>query len=168
MMGEGYFRVKENSWEEGYIEYKVDTIKSQDVNIIFDDWHDGYVAFSMGEKRLKDIKDKDFAELIKGRVNDISGVEGYLMEVDLWRKNTDGSYEEIYIEREDRGFFLQQWKLSKNRFDGSKPCYYHDADTQPRSNLKLFGKNELKSIEVIEPEHRLHFFITCGLQKNEG
>lgn len=156
--------MQENQWKNGYIEYKVEEIKDPSEKINFAQWHDGYVAFSKGEKRFKDndIKGKNFAEFIKDRVEDINGVDGYLMEVDLWRKNSDESYEEISIEREDRGFLVQQWKLSESKFDGSKPCYYRDANTQPRANLKLFKENELKSIEVIEPEYRLHFFITCG------
>lgn len=155
---------KENIFSDGFITYTVETKSTHELpsGFSFNDWDDGYAAFSNCEKRLKDIKGRDFSELVKDRVTGISGAEGYLMEVDLWRRNSDGTYEEISIEREDRGFLVQQWRLSKNNFDGGEPCYYCEADTQPRSNLRLFEKDELRSMEVIMPEHRLHFFLTAG------
>lgn len=159
--------MKENRWEEGYIEYTV-TQNSDEINSLnLSDWKDGYIAFSNWEYRLNnDIKKLSLQEIMgkqlkNNKISCIKEAEGYLMEINLW-KQTNGVYEEISIEREDSGFLAQHWRLSTKESEGSKPCYYRDADTQPRANLKLFEKKELKSIEVIEPENRLHFFITTS------
>lgn len=146
-----------NKFEKGFVSYTV-TSKVPD-NLSFNSWADGYIAFSKGEMRLNEIKYRDFSELIKNRITGISGVDGYVMEINLWKSNGDGSYEEISIEREDKGFFIQSWKLSKNEIDDGIMCYYREVNTQPRGN-SIF--KELKAIEVIVPEYRLHFFITKG------
>lgn len=147
-------------FKEGFVTYTVTYELPSDFS--FNGWDDGYAAFSMGEKRMKDIKERDFLELVQDRVTGINGVEGYLMEVDLWRSNSDRSYEEISIEREDKGFLVHQWKLETNTTNNSN-CYWRFAETQPRGN-SILNKESLKSIEVIVDEHRLHFFITTSVR----
>ena len=188
------------NYEEGFVEYTV--TYELPSGFSFSGWDDGYIVFSKGEKLLKDIlcdiKDKNPAEIFEDKVKGINGVQGYLMEVDLWR-HKDGVYEEISVEREDRGFLVQQWKLDTGMKNNaakevinnapsslSSPaggvdsnvsppltggdkgegvlcylCYWRFAVTQHRGN-SIFESEPLKSIEVIVPEHRLHFFITCG------
>jgi hypothetical protein len=163
----------------GYLEYEVKIAASPDevINLLgkdgFSGWHDGYVAFSKGEKRLKGdtLKASNLNTLLTKPPEDngLKDVEGYLMEIDLWRTNGGWSYEEISIEREDRGFFCQKWTLytSLEAFQAhSQPncyyCYYRQAETMPILQEKLFDKDDLLSMEVIVPAQRLHFFITSG------
>lgn len=155
-------------FKDGFVTYTVTRELPSDFS--FSGWDDGYVAFSKGEKPLKDIlanidiKDKSFVDVINNKIDGIYGVEGFLMELDLWRNNNDGAYEEISIERNDSGFLVQEWKL-ETKSEKDRNCYWRMVDTSPRDN-SIFKDLELKSIEVVYPENRLHFFLTVGGDKN--
>lgn len=131
-------------------------------------WHNGFLAFSKGEKKLSDVQGKDIKTLFSEKVSDIEGVVGYLMEVGLWRCSNGLLLEEVSIEREDRGFFCQRWSLHTDKStDGGNTkcykCYYREAKTQPitRGDKGLF-RGKLSSIEVIVPDRRFNIFITTG------
>lgn len=148
----------EREFYEGFIKYQVKFEIEDEIELR--DWDDGYIAFSNGEKRLKELLSmfsiSTISELLQLKFNPVDGIEGYVVEVDLWRSRNN-VYEEISIEREDRGFLLQHWILSQKELENSKPCYLREVETLPRKN-SLFKR--LSSIEVIIPEFRLHFFIT--------
>lgn len=163
-------------FKEGFVAYTVAHELPPDFSL--DGWDDGYIAFSNKEFPVNNkIKGMPFKDIIKVRYNKgnlppdaLKDAEGYLMELDLWR-HKDGVYEEISIEREDRGFLVQHWKLYADGKEGDGyeatgnkgkfNCYYYwrVAETKPRGN-SIF--KDLKSIEVVYPEHRLHFFLTVG------
>ncbi len=159
-----------DSFDKGYIDYTVEKKNIDDLekeNIDLSTWGDGYLAFSNKELRLTDLPgDSDINTLLKDKITNINGIEGYLMEINLWGKNNE-AYEEISIEREDSGFLYQRWKLHTELKENHEPnCYYRKVDTLPRKPIagaeRLFNSNELKSIEVIVSSGRLHFFITTG------
>lgn len=155
---------------DGFIKYDVLVLDTPELqkehldNIGLSDWADGYLAFSNTEKRLSDLKTHNLPDLFsKG----LSGVEGYLMEVDLW-KNKNGIYEEVSIEREDDYLLLQMWTLDAT--SQMKNCYYRKVETIPRGSTlqptrslqPTFKDKDLNSLEVVFPEKRLHFFISAG------
>jgi len=132
------------------------------------EWNDGYAAFSRGEVRLTGVPNIKVPDLSNEKVSGVNGVEGYLMELNLWRHDGEGIFEEIIIEREDGGYFCQYWKLNTKSTTRETNCYYRQAETFPRKTIggrkPLFADNEMRSLECIVPEHRLHFFITTGKQ----
>ncbi|MEE4358313.1 MAG: hypothetical protein V2I97_17720 [Desulfococcaceae bacterium] len=157
-------------FSKGFLSYKSGMKNASDIDIDFPQWKDGYIAFSNTEKRLKhtDISEITYADPVPGI--------GYVMEIDLWKKDKD-VWEEIALEREDKGFFYQHWKLFGNGktddpdLEKADCCFWRMADTLVRKPVRkdssIFGdtkKNDLvlKTIEVICPQHRLHFFITAG------
>ncbi len=159
------------SFREGLIHYSVVTadstvkLKEHLYTINLNEWTDGCVAFPRGEKRLADMpKDIGIEALAEDEVKSLVGIDGYLMEVDVWREKA-GVYEEIAVEREDRGWFCQKWTLRTGEFKGASegyfPCYWRVVETMPISK-GLFKNRELTSVEVVVPEERLHFFITKG------
>ena len=158
-------------FREGRLEYLSFTISNPSempLYVVFESpWRDGYATFSRGEVRLAMLGSHTAAHLWEERVNNLPDCEGFLMEMDLWRDDGKGTYEEISIEREDDGFFCQYWRLEMS---GNKQanCYFRRAKTEPRRPLggrpSLFGEGELLSWECVVPEHRLHFFITTGRQ----
>lgn len=161
----------DNGFKEGNIDYKVasgvtpaalaDTVKGS--------WEDGFVAFANGEKRLGDISEIPldavfFAQKINGRLD--QKIEGYVAELNLWRKE-ESLMLEISAEREENTFFVQSWKLDTAPAPGTGNCWYREAATRTGSHHKdgrrIFS-DELKTIEVVWPEKRLNFFITRGDQ----
>ena len=89
-------------------------------------------------------------------------------------------YEEIFLKREEQSsFFLQKLRLVPaykrlshiGMIDTLKGewhmCYWRPANTRPRSSKKekgIFrGTDLLKSMEVVLPEMRCHFFLTTGI-----
>jgi hypothetical protein len=153
----------ENDFIDGYLVYEVCTEPVPRFEL--SEWSDGYLAFSNAERRLSELKSVGAAPLLAGRVLGIDGVEGYLMEVNIWRCR-DGVYEELSVEREDRGFYVQRWRLETREPAGKSPnCYFRPAPTKPRKNSGLFSEDDLRSVEVVCPETRLQFFITCGGSK---
>lgn len=158
--------MKNNGFIDGFLVYECESKSIENLlkDYDFAGWDDGYLAFSKGERQLQDIKDK-IKDLIKGdkqgKVAGLEGIYGYLMEIDLWRKNGDCP-EEISIERDDNGFYCQRWNLFK-KVPPEKyyDCLYRTVDTFPRRN-SIFKDQPLESIEVIVPQNRFHFFITTG------
>ncbi|MCP4346239.1 MAG: hypothetical protein GY795_12030 [Desulfobacterales bacterium] len=146
-------------FEDGFIKYTVQHFENVDElpKEINSEWDDGYVSFSKTEKRFEK---EDILSLL---------TQDDFTEIDLWRKGSD-MYEEIAVEREDRGFFFQHWQLftkekQKPEGDNICRCYYRNAETVPRKPIEtkaVFQDNQLNSIEVICPDNRLHFFITAG------
>lgn len=126
----------------------------------FKEWNDGYAAFSSKELRLEELKLplQDLEGRVDGKIHDI---KGYLMEVGIWRE--DGKIaEEVYIEREDRGFYLEQWKLMMDGSSGGSeghPCLWRKANVMAGKG-RIFQRGDLSAIEVIVPDYRLHIFLS--------
>lgn len=165
-----------NNFEDGWLDYQVFSIAGpeelpQEIGWRLP-WDDGCIAFSRGEVPLADIADLGAPNLWNERAKGIEGVEGYLMEFDLWRHDAKGIFEEISIEREDGGFICQHWWLDTGETKETN-CYYRQAKTLARRPIRhpigreaLFdGAGLLLSLECIMPDHRLHFFITTGRSK---
>lgn len=164
------------SFSKGVIQHEVLTALTAEKviekigNLSDSQWTDGYLAFSNGECRKIKLDKQDIRTLLGnnrfGKENSVTGfseAEGYLIEIGLWRGNGD-SAEEIYVEREDSGFFVQTWKLFKKSAEGNaeqETCYYRLVDTLPRGN-SLIRDAISKAYEVVVPLKRLHFFITVG------
>ena len=157
-----------SEFQDGYLIYtcELKTLESVCADIDFTGWDDGYLAFSNKELRMREIS-AGIESLLQGdelgKVTTIDGVEGYLMEVDLWR-GADNGFEEISLERGDEGILCSRWKLATHKpGEGIKyyPCRWRQVATFPRAN-SIFHNHELQSIEVIVPENRFHFFITKG------
>ncbi|RMG04484.1 MAG: hypothetical protein D6726_03275, partial [Nitrospirae bacterium] len=155
----------QEGFQKGFLIYEVLQVETP-VSVNPDQWDDGYLAYSTVEERLSAVKgkDKDLKTLFSSHTGD-SG-RGYLMEADLWRER-DGVYEEMSIEREDGNFLIQTWRLYGSAEtppeQGALRCFYRHTKTMPRGlslERGLFKEEELKSIEVVVPERRLHFFIT--------
>lgn len=159
-------------FSKGFLVYQVSQI--QQVAETFLDksaWANGFYAFSHKEVAMRevDVSQLTGTDLYHSRV-DIDNESTYLNEINLWR-HQDGCFEEIVLEREDRYFILQQWRLYtqgiektddlKKKLPPSYPCYFKKTDTIP-DKTALFGPNELVSLEIIVPEKRLHFFLTTG------
>lgn len=170
-----------NEFSDGFLAYEAGPVlEPNEVAAklgVLSDWSGGFLAFSAGvsldgsgnaqpgEAVLDEkLKRRDIATLLGHKVENIPGVQGYLMELNLWRKPADGIAEEVCVEREDGGFFYQQWTLRGNKETVSSsqemPCYFRKAETFPRGN-SIFKKS-LSSVEVIVPRDRLHFFLTTG------
>lgn len=129
------------------------------------EWRDGYVAFANGEKRIAELAGIPLdATFLTQRINGrISGIEGYVTELNLWRINGQ-VVEEIAAEREENSFYLQHFTLETKPETGGN-CWHRDADTRPGSHHKggrhLF-RDKLSSVEVVWPEKRMNIFITRG------
>ncbi len=156
-----------NKFEDGIVGYEIYKVESEKIASLVDieafREGGGYIAFSNCEKRLNEIphKDTSIKDLFVDRCDAIQGVEGFLMEIGLWRDN-DGVFEEISIEREDHGFLFQRWTLAKSpdKVKGVE-CFFRNINTTVRSSrCSIFAEGELGTIEVICPGKRLHFFIT--------
>lgn len=123
----------------------------------------GFIAFATSEHLFAALNGKSLdARFLGERVQGLAGAEGYVSEVNLWRK--DGAVlEEIAAEREENTFYVQEWRLEMAPIAGSGDCWYRAAATSSGSHHKggkrLFS-GELKSIEVIQPDKRLNFYLT--------
>jgi hypothetical protein len=128
-------------------------------------WDDGFAAFGNDERRLADLGGTNaLSGLLQGRISNQPNLEGFLMEVGLWR-NDGACYEELSLEREGDDFFVQHWRfwLTTGGQQDGQPCYYREAATFVRGNLhKLFPENAISTYEVIVPEDRLRFYLTKG------
>lgn len=154
-MNNNEFRNGNAVYESGY--KSIDEIEV----INLQEWLDGYIAFSKGEVRLNQFTPSSFKGLLEIRNQTITGVEGYISEINLWRK-LDDVWEELSIEREDSGFFFQCFLISEAP-DNQGNCFFRKARTFRRENSIIdFSEENLESIEVIMPSNRLHFFITAG------
>jgi len=126
-------------------------------------WDNGYLAFSNREILYADLPaGRLSAALLRDRVTDLEGIEGYLMEIDLWR-NCDGRLEELVAERADCGWQVQQWTLRTDVAEDEGNCWYRPAATRPGGHhhgRELF--EQLSTIEVVWPERRLNIFLGRG------
>lgn len=167
-------------FSKGLIEHEV--LSGQNAEAVinkigdYSKWTGGYFAFSRGECSKDMLGDIDIISKLLGnnrfnpKTNPLSGfpeADGYLMEVGLWREEGN-IVEEIHVEREDSGFFVQTWKLIKNpevNDDEHKVCYYRLVNVLPRGNSNI--KDAISKVyEVILPLKRLHFFIMAGGDKS--
>lgn len=161
--------MRDNAFEGAWLDYEILTLNADEAAALLQpsEWDDGFLAFSNTEMRLKDLpRGLSSFDLCCKSIDGLDGVEGYLMEADLWRRRGE-VFEEISLEREHRCFFFQKWKVRLVTGKEKSNCYWQLAKTFARtpigSGKDLFGKgNLLPSIEVIQPETRLHFFITTG------
>lgn len=146
------------SFQPGYIEFKseyIDKLESLDF-LQNKDW-DGYVAFSNVEIRYSDFLKKGLS-IISGKINGVEGIEGYIMEIGLWKAYEDYC-EEIYIERMETRFLFQKYKLYYIKENPN--CYWREVRTCKRENIKIWEPNDLsEAIEVVIPDLRMHIFIT--------
>ena len=152
--------VDAKDFKQGFIKFSANkTDKTEILNLLedFEDFKDGFIAFSNIEKRAHEIN-KDFNELLNGRITGLPNVEGYLTEMDLW-KNTESEYFEIYIERVENGFYYNYFHLiSEKSKEGYENCLYREMKIYPVKSL--FKPGDLSGIEVIIPEKRINIFIT--------
>lgn len=157
-------------FQDGYLVYEVKVISEPGSlpPILKQHWDDGYVAFSRGEIRwnnfLKNFSGK-WTDLLTQR-HFMKGIEGYIMEIDLWRDEAGILYEELSLEREDGGFLFQLFKLHVDKAtlgtDHAFECYYRycrHAYTISRAK-PIFNTGELSFVEVIVPDYRLNIFLT--------
>jgi len=160
-----------SEFQDGFITYESGIRKPGDFGTIAaQEWDNGYLAFSNREIRWRERNGHPLIDLFEGKADGkIQDVKGYLMEVGLWRSENDRMFEEVCIEREDRGLFFQRWILITAGFKLEKPtdyCYYRKAQTMAggwhSKKHRIFENKDLKSIEVVVPKTRLHFFITTG------
>ena len=157
-----------NDFNHGFLRYETGMKNAELLDSIIEmpRWDDGYVAFSELEKRIDDLGDTpiSFTDRIHGL--------GFVTEIDVWRHG-DGVWEELVLEREDHGYFIQHWTLfdqAETRPENTRPCFWRRADTRARKPLGtpgIFsdsqkGETLLASLEVICPDKRLHFFLTTG------
>jgi hypothetical protein len=158
--------MNQTMFNEGHIEYTSEfkSLKDfEDLRNLFVEWNDGFLVFSNEEFRVANFKDKNAYDLLKGRIEGIRNVEGYLNEINLW-KNDGRQFEELVIEREDDGFYCQQWVLNTEAKDGKDTNCYCRRGISPVLGNKtgFFDNKSLATYEVITIANRLHFFITIG------
>jgi hypothetical protein len=157
-----------NDFNHGFLRYETGMKDPESLDAIIEmpRWDDGYVAFSELEKRIYDLDDTPIS--MTDRIHGL----GFVTEIDVWRHG-DGVWEELVLEREDHGYFMQHWTLfveAETRPENTRPCFWRRANTWARKLLGtpgLFsdsqkGEPRLTSLEVICPEQRLHFFLTTG------
>lgn len=154
-----------DGFRKGKISYTVKTLTPEELALfIKKEWTDGFIAFSNSELRLRDAKAALNSDNLSGRVNGISGAEGYVMEIGVWMREGNTLYE-LSAEREDNKFFVQSWELNTMPFDEDVNCWHKEADTEAGSHhnkaRKLFA-GKLNSVEVVCRDYRLNFYITKG------
>lgn len=156
--------MSKRDFRNGRLEYEAGPVDAGAVDLDLSQWEDGFLAFSTAEVRLSGIRDRFRKDWLEGEIDPFEAFDGYLMEIDLWRKN-GGVFEELVLEREDDGFYRQYWRLSTDPSVEAPNCFWQEAGTrvrEPIDTAPLFSGGDLRSIEVIMPTHRLHFFITAG------
>ncbi|OPY70134.1 MAG: hypothetical protein A4E57_00774 [Syntrophorhabdaceae bacterium PtaU1.Bin034] len=157
----------DREFKPGFVTYETGSRTTGEVRALIDDpkWSDGYLTFSRQELPLRTVSAKPLSALLAGKVSGIKDgkgeeIQGYLMEADLWCKR-EGGYEEVSIERDDAVFYLQKWDLETGRAVGTENCYWREVDILRHQKSRIFS-DDIKAIEVIVPERRLHFFLTAG------
>ena len=155
-----------NQYQSGYVEFEQGHMPISQLDSFGKTfWDDGNVAWSRGEKRWREAEGKSsFSELFANKRLNEGGVEGFAMEADLWRySKSEGVAEELVIEREDDRFFYQRWTLyPEGKKEEKDNCFWKNVRVILRPHLKLFNANNMECIEVIQPEHRLHTYLTRG------
>lgn len=159
--------MKNNGFKEGKLTYTTAAeMTPEDLStLLAGGWADGFVAFAASEKRLNDLEDVAFdPRFLSERAQGISGAEGYVTEINLWRKNAK-VHEEVAAERQENTWYVQHWILSTDTVGDGATCWYRDAQTRTGSHhmggKRLFS-DRLATIEVVWPEKRLNFYITRG------
>jgi len=153
-------------FRNGRLVYEAGPVDLSEIDLDLSQWADGFLAFSTAEARLSGIRNRYTQDWLTGEIDPFEAFDGYLMEIDLWRKS-GGVFEELVLEREDDGFYRQYWKLSTDPAVEDANCLWQAAATQVRDSIDTapvfdLKSNDLRTIEVIAPKHRLHFFITAG------
>lgn len=153
--------MKSEKFQDGYLEY---VSSNQDHAFVLDkvgsleDWENGFLVFANREIKLSKT-DFSLKEVINQRVTtmtagSLTGAEGYLMEINLWRRNEE-HWEEIVAERQGTQFFVQQWQLSKSNSAKASNCSFRPVDT-----WYALSRTKCPTLEVVCSRERLHFFIT--------
>lgn len=153
-----------DAFQDGILLYQADQVSIDGGVPNLSEWDDGFIAFSDGEIRLDQAREVVPEHLFADRVAENKPFSGYVMEVDLWRQR-EGAFEELVLEREDSGLYRQYWKLRPSAEAGETNCYFRTAATRRRSPIErasVFATDDLRCLEVIHPENRLHFFIPIG------
>lgn len=133
--------------------------------LLSEEWRDGYMSFSLGELLYQGALRHATANWTHDPITTVQGVEGYLMELNLWRTTTQGLREEVTWEREEKGFWVERLTLDPDPAKGAHNCWYRNARTFPMPNspfARLRGGQPLAGVEVIVKEKRLNYFITTG------
>jgi hypothetical protein len=160
------------NFNDGFLRYEtgMKQAESPDSFVDISQWEDGYIAFSELEKRIHDLGDMEFS--LTDRIHGL----GFVTEIDVWRHG-NGVWEELVLEREDHGYFMQHWTLfdqAENRPEKTRACYWRQAETTARKPLGNPGifcaspkkDSPLHALEIICPDQRLHFFLTTGESKD--
>lgn len=159
-----------SEFQNGYLIYDVKIVSDPMyiLPVLKEHWYEGYVAFSKGEMRWSSFVQNfsgEWDKLLEGR-HSLKGVEGYIMEINLWRDEAGIIYEEFSLEREDNGFFSQRFQLHTDKDTVGErkamECYYRyckNAFTITRSK-PLFKTGDLNFIEIVVPDFRLNIFLT--------
>ncbi len=182
------------AFNNGHLDYTANHVESleesmMDVKIsswILGTWDDGYIAFSNTERRLAAVI-HDLPSMLLIPDQRVAGDQGYWMEIALWRPATrlrelaqeSGGWqgfqpsinEELVLEREDDGFYMQYWKLDRDPGRADHNCCFRDIRVFPRAARKalaeegpFFAEGELGATEVILLDKRLHFFLSRRLR----
>lgn len=157
-----------NDFNHGFLRYETGMKNPELLDAIIEmpRWADGYVAFSELEKRIDDLDDTSIS--MTDRIHGL----GFVTEIDVWRHGA-GVWEELVLEREDQGYFMQHWTLfeqAETRPENTRNCFWRRAVTWARKPLGTPGifstsqkkESRLTCLEVICPDQRLHFFLTTG------
>jgi len=157
--------MSDNEFKKGLLVYKATSMSPGELAAIINgSWKDGYVAFATTEKRLNQLSIAMDEVFFRERIQGVTGAEGYVTEVNVWR--TDKSIiEEIAAEREENSFYVQHWLLETDPTSGTENCWHSEADTKAgahHNNDKRLFNGSLKSMEVVWPEKRLNFYLTTG------
>ncbi len=150
-----------NQYRQGHFSFISREIPVQDYS--FPDpanWDDGFVAFSSREERLG-VFLKNNAVLSCAHV---SPQDGYIMEVNLWKKQGN-MLEEVCVERLDDSVLEQKWTLEMEPSPEQTNCYFQETEAIFREGTKdkIFSGN-LKCVEVIQPDTRMHVFMSRGAE----
>ena len=93
--------MSDHSWSKkrGVIAYEACLKSLNETQELVDDpkWSDGYLAFSNSEMRLGHVSARPLSPLLddtRGKVANVTGAEGYFMELKLWC-GQDGVREEL-------------------------------------------------------------------------
>lgn len=159
----------QNDFKTGWLYWRLHIITFQQLceEYLSKAWQDGFLAFSNCEKRWTNFPPDKIQGLFAARnsVSDADGCDGFVMEAGMWR-NHNGIYEECAIERSGDAFSVQYWCLYDTDTEQPKEdamrCYFREADTSVRKNLKIFSE-KLKTFEVVVPNYRLHFYLVKGV-----
>ncbi|MCX7635113.1 MAG: hypothetical protein N2Z74_05135 [Syntrophales bacterium] len=149
------------TFHEGSLQWQAASMTSDAIaeQFLQQTWDDGFLAFSDSERRLDKEGFLLLTAALKGRADAVGGPTGYLMEAGLWR-NRGAIVEELSLEREGEVFFVQYWRLTRHAPPEAANCYWREAATFVRGNLGHVFVGNIKTLEVIVPDHRLRLYLT--------